>query len=115
MSNLNFKQYQININGNLFEISSPHGELHIREVEKFLNNQIDEVNKISNTMGQTNLAYLVALNLADDLLKIRKKQLKYENIEQNLTNLYEKLEKAVKTSNFSEFNSQIINDMKSNL
>ena len=34
------KQYQINISGNRFSISSPYGEEHVREVEKFLDQQI---------------------------------------------------------------------------
>ena len=40
VSDNNFKHYQISINGNQFEISSPYGEVHIREVEHFLDEQI---------------------------------------------------------------------------
>ena len=42
VSDNNFKQYQISINGNQFEISSPYGEVHIREVERFLDGTAKE-------------------------------------------------------------------------
>ena len=45
------RQYQINISGNRFSISSPHGEEHVREVEKFLDSQIKEVSEQTEAYG----------------------------------------------------------------
>lgn len=66
------RQYQINISGNRFSISSPYGEEHVREVEKFLDQQIAEVTEHTDAFGPTNVALLVALNLADKLLSLKK-------------------------------------------
>ena len=45
------KQYTINISGNRFSISSPYGEEHVREVEKFLDQQIQEVTEQTEEFG----------------------------------------------------------------
>ncbi len=89
------RQYQININGNRFAISSPHGEEHVREVEKFLDQQISDVTENTDAFGSTNVALLVALNLADKLLTLKKSTSKYDGIEEDLSNLYFKLEKVL--------------------
>ena len=85
------KQYQINISGNRFSISSPYGEEHVREVEKLLDQQIAEVTELTDAFGPTNVALLVALNLADKLLTLKNKVSKYESIEEDLDNLCYKL------------------------
>ena len=89
------KQYQININGNRFSISSPYGEEHVREVEKFLDQQINNVTKNSDAIGPINVALLVALNLADKLLSLKKSTSKYDDIEEDLLKLSYKLEKVL--------------------
>ena len=89
------KQYQININGNRFSISSPYGEEHVREVEKFLDQQIADVTENTDAFGPTNIALLVALNLADKLLTLKKSTSKYNGIEEDLNNLYFRLDKAL--------------------
>ena len=89
------RQYQINISGNRFSISSPYGEEHVREVEKFLDQQIAEVTDQTDAFGPTNVALLVALNLADKLLTLKKRTSKYETIEEELDNLCYKLDKVL--------------------
>ena len=89
------RQYQININGNRFSISSPYGEEHVREVEKFLDQQITDVTENSDAFGPTNVALLVALNLADKLLTLKKRTLKYDGIEEDLNNLCFRLDKVL--------------------
>jgi cell division protein ZapA (FtsZ GTPase activity inhibitor) len=85
------RQYQINISGNRFSISSPYGEKHVREVEKLLDQQIAEVTEQTDAFGPTNIALLVALNLADKLLTLKNKVSKYDGIEEDLDNLCYKL------------------------
>lgn len=89
------KQYQITINGNRLDIASPCGEEHIREVERFLDQQIAEVTQQTEALGPTNLAFLVALNLADELLNLQRRQSQYESIEQGLSNLCTRLDVAL--------------------
>jgi len=89
------RQYQININGNRFSISSPYGEEHVREVEKFLDQQITDVTENTDAFGPTNVALLVALNLADKLLTLKKRVSKYDGIEEDLNNLYYRLDEVL--------------------
>ena len=89
------RQYQININGTRFSISSPYGEKHVREVEKFLDQQITDVSENTEAFGPTNVALLVALNLADKLLTLKKSASKYEGIENDLSNLCFRLDKVL--------------------
>ena len=95
MENNDSKQYQININGNRFSISSPYGEEHVREVERFLDQQISDVTENTDALGPINVALLVALNLADKLLTLKKNISKYDGIEEDLNNLCFRLEKVL--------------------
>ena len=89
------KQYQINISGNRFSISSPHGEEHVREVEKFLDSQIKEVSEQTDAYGPTSIALLVALNLADKLLTLKKSVSRYDEIEDDIESLCFRLNKVL--------------------
>ena len=89
------RQYQINISGNRFSISSPHGEEHVREVEKFLDSQIKEVSEKTESYGPSSVALLVALNMADKLLTLQKKVSKYDGIEDDLESLSYRLDKVL--------------------
>ena len=113
LSDNNFKHYQISINGNQFEISSPYGEVHIRKVERFLDEQITEVNQHTKVLGPTNLAYLVALNLADELLSLKNRQNDYENMEKGLSHLCERLETALSKSGIKDTYTMAIPDLSS--
>ena len=89
------RQYEINISGNRFSISSPYGEEHVREVERILGQQIAEVTEQTDAFGPTNVALLVALNLADKLLTLKKKVSKYDGIEDELDTLCYKLDEVL--------------------
>ena len=89
------RQYQINISGNRFSISSPHGEEHVREVEKFLDSQIKEISEQTEAYSQSSIAFLVALNLADKLLTLQKRASKFDGIEDNLESLFYRLDKVL--------------------
>jgi len=89
------KQYQINISGISFPLSSAYGEEHVRAVEKFLGNQIKEAPEQSEEFGPSSIALLVALNLADKLLTLQKKVTKFDGIEADLQTLYYRLDKVL--------------------
>jgi cell division protein ZapA (FtsZ GTPase activity inhibitor) len=63
--------YDVTIGGKRFNIASRHGEAHIREVERLLEETYEEVR--ARAQGQTalNVALLTALNLADQLLSLK--------------------------------------------
>ena len=89
------RHYQINISGNRFSISSPHGEEHVREVEKFLDSQVKEVSEQSEAYSPSSIALLVALNLADKLLTLQKRASKYDGIEEDLESFCYRLDKIL--------------------
>ena len=89
------RKYQINISGNRFSISSPHGEEHVREVEKLLDSQIKEVSEQTESYGPSSVALLVALNLADKLLTLQKRVSNFDGIENDLESLSSRLEKVL--------------------
>ena len=88
------KEYQISVNGNRFSISSIYGESHVRKVEHFLGQQIEMIHQQSETYNQTHLALLVALNLADRLLRQQQSPFS-EQTEQKLQNLCQALDSAL--------------------
>ena len=111
MSDQNNREYELNINGNRFQISSNCGEEHIRKVERFLDEQISEVNRQTNAYGPTNLAFLVALNLADELLNLRGRLSRYEEVEEGLSRLCERLENVLSSPANSDQNGMALPDL----
>ncbi len=89
------RQYQINISGNRFSISSARGEEHVREVEKFLDSQIKEISEQTDAYSPSSIALLVALNMADKLLTLQKRASKYGGIEDDLESLCYRLDKVL--------------------
>jgi cell division protein ZapA (FtsZ GTPase activity inhibitor) len=63
--------FNVTIAGKRFNIASRHGEPHIREVERLLEETYEEIR--ARVPGQTahNIALLTALNLADQLLTLK--------------------------------------------
>ena len=113
VSDQNNREYELNINGNRFQISSNCGEEHIRKVERFLDEQISEVNRQTNAYGPTNLAFLVALNLADELLNLRGRLSRYEEVEEGLSRLCERLENVLSSPANSDQNGIALPDWSS--
>jgi len=89
------KQYQININGNRFAVASPYGEEHIREVERYLEEQLDEIRQQSDLTSPSQLALLLALNFADEILTLQKRQVHLEELERGLSSMTQRLEVAL--------------------
>lgn len=66
--------YDITIAGKRFNVASRHGEAHIREVERLLEQTFAEVQSRLKQSTGLNAALLVALNLADQLLALQREQ-----------------------------------------
>lgn len=92
------KQHRININGSQFTVSSIYGDDHIKEVENFVNGLFTELKDKCDTYSPTSLAILVALNLADELLVVRKKQPVIGDWEKNIISMCKQLDKVLVTS-----------------
>jgi cell division protein ZapA (FtsZ GTPase activity inhibitor) len=91
------KQYQININGNEFAVASPYGEEHIREVERYLEEQMNEVREQSDLTSPSQLALLLALNFADEILTLQKRQVDLDELERDLSSMTQRLESALQS------------------
>ena len=63
--------FSINVAGKRFNIASRHGEEHIRRVERLLTETFEEVNTRIEGQPLLNVAFLTALNLADQLLSLK--------------------------------------------
>ena len=63
--------YSIDVAGKRFNIASRHGEEHIRRVEHLLSETFEEVNARIEGQPILNVAFLTALNLADQLLSLK--------------------------------------------
>ena len=62
--------YDITIAGRQFNIASRRGEAHIRDVERRIGETITELQNRSEKSNSMNLAFLTALNLADQLVSL---------------------------------------------
>lgn len=103
-SNPDLKQYKINIKGQQFTVSSQYSEEHIKQVEAFLVERIDEVAAKSDTYNLTSLTILVALNLADELLAIRNnKNYIADSARESLMTIVDRLDTIVDKQKRSHF------------
>ena len=78
-----------------------------------IDEQISEVNRQPNAYGPTNLAFLVALNLADELLNLRGRLSRYEEVEEGLSRLCERLENVLSSPANSDQNGMALPDLSS--
>ena len=62
--------YDISIGGRQFNIASRRGEAHIRTVERRIEETIGELQRRSDRQNSLSLAFLTALNLADQLISL---------------------------------------------
>lgn len=88
------KQYHITVNGNRFAIASAYGEEHIRRVETFLEQQIETIRQSSSSISPANLYLLVALNLADQLMRLQQAPPSKE-LEESLRDLCDRLDQLL--------------------
>lgn len=93
------KQYTLKIKGHQFTVSSTYSEDEIRAVESFLLKKIDEVAASSDTFNLLNLVILVALNLADEVLNVKKDDFYYSNtVKECLQSFCDQLDRSLLTN-----------------
>ncbi|OGP62668.1 MAG: hypothetical protein A2170_05200 [Deltaproteobacteria bacterium RBG_13_53_10] len=64
---------EIKVFGQTYTVKSDAEEEHVREVARFVNQKMEDVLKKTRSVSTLNVAILTALNIADDLLKERKR------------------------------------------
>jgi len=90
------KDYQIKILGQEFTVLSDSGDEHVKSVMEYIDNKVVELENKSPNTNALNVAILVALNIADEYMKILKgnKEEIYNQIDrqaQNLINLIDEI------------------------
>ncbi len=87
------RSIDIKVFGQTFTVKTDAGEEHIREVEQCVNTKLDEILKKTRSVSTLNVAILVALNIADELIREREKRMAIlREIEAKSKDLMEKID-----------------------
>lgn len=65
------KAAELKIHGHRIVVKSEEGEEHIRSVEQYLNNKIEEVKESTKAVSTLDLALLAALNITGEVIKTK--------------------------------------------
>ncbi len=77
---------KINIAGQEFRISCDDNEIYVSKISAYVNRKVDEVQKLYPTLSTGNCVLLAALNLADELHKLKED---YEALDSRISQLRE--------------------------
>ena len=77
---------KINIAGQEFRISCDDNEIYVSKISAYVNRKVDEVQKLYPTLSTGNCVMLAALNLADELHKLKED---YEALDSRISQLRE--------------------------
>lgn len=89
----NERLVEIKVFGQTYTVKTDAEENYIQEVAKYVNEKMDEVLKKTKSVSTLNVAILTALNIADDLLKEKRKRIALlQEIEVRSKNLVEKID-----------------------
>jgi len=64
------KQYHINILGQDLSVLSDSGDDHVAGVVQYLEDKVQQIRSAASSINTLNVAILVALNIADEYLKL---------------------------------------------
>ena len=68
------RTYEVKILGQRYKMRSDEGEEYLNDLAEYLNDKITEVQRSTKTVATHNLAILAALNIADNLFKLKEKE-----------------------------------------
>lgn len=71
------RTFEVKILGQRYKVRSDEKEEYVHSLAEYLNEQLAEVQKNTRTVATHNLAILAALNIADDLFKLREEKSKF--------------------------------------
>lgn len=91
------KIYKLNILGNELTLKSDDSPEHVETVLNYVNQKISEFKSKSKTLTPQVIAILCALNIADELIKLKKeKNMTLEQYNTRITKLNEEVSEALK-------------------
>ncbi len=91
------KIYKLTILGNELTLKSDDPQEHVEAVLNFVNQKISEFQSKSKTLTPQVIAILCALNIADELIKLKKeKNMTLEEYNTKITKLNEEVSEALK-------------------
>lgn len=76
----------VNIGGQDFRLTADESEGYIRQLASYVNDKIDEVQRIYPTLSTGNCVLLAALNLADEMHKLKED---YDALDSRISELRE--------------------------
>jgi cell division protein ZapA len=65
------KRFDIHVLGHQVSVLSDAGNEHVANVVRYINNKADEIEKASKNIPVEKVTILVALNIADELFRLR--------------------------------------------
>lgn len=65
------KRFDIHVLGHQVSVLSDAGNDHVANVVRYINNKADEIEKASKNVPAEKVTILVALNIADELFRLR--------------------------------------------
>jgi len=68
------RTFEVKILGQRYKVRSDDGEDYIQQLADYVNEQLAEVQKSTRTVATHNAAILAALNIADNLFKLREQE-----------------------------------------
>ncbi len=68
------KRFDIRVMGRGFSVLSDRGDEYVEGVVKYVNDRAEEMGNTSKDISTVNIAILVALNVADELFKLREEK-----------------------------------------
>jgi cell division protein ZapA len=91
------RTYKLNILGSELTLKSDDPQEHVEEVLNFVNQKISEFQSRSKSLTPQVIAILSALNIADELIKLKKeKNMTIEKYSSKLSQLNEAISEALK-------------------
>ena len=81
------KCFNINILGQELSVLTDSGDEHVEIVVRYVNNKIEETGKTASNINNLNIAILAALNIADELIRVKGVYNQLESRSEKLINL----------------------------
>ncbi len=82
------KRFNINVLGQEFSVLSDKEDAHVASVVQYVNDRADEIERSTKNLTTLNISILVALNIADEYLKLKgEKDDIYNQLEKKSENL----------------------------
>ena len=90
------RSVEIKVFNQTYAVKTDAEEDHIQEVARYVNEKMEEVLKKTRSVSTLNVAILTALNIADDLLREKKKRMALvEEVEMKSKDLAEKIDMKI--------------------